>query len=239
MWTARKIELLKEAGAADVGVFATGPWLLELTARDFFDRVLRHQFEATGIVEGPTFGFGRDRGGDVALLAEWCAGAEIDLTVVPPTVFDGDLISSTRIRKALLAGRVAQTTRWLSRPYRIRGTVVRGAARGAGLGFPTANLDNIEVLIPADGVYAGRAAVAGRSYGAAVHVGPNATFDETKRGVEVHLLDFNGNLYGQQIELDFIEYLRPTRQFGGVDALLAQIQQDVSLARRILTQTSD
>ena len=232
--TDRKLALLEAAGATDVGVFRTGPWLLGLTAREFFDRLIVGSFEAGGMVEGPTFGFGRDRGGDAATLAAWCAGAGIAFEVAQPIASDGRIISSTRVRAALAEGRVAEAARLLERPHRLRGTVVRGAGRGAGLGFPTANLDGSAVMLPADGVYAVRALVDGVSHPAACHIGPNATFDEHARTVEVHLIDFEGDLYGRTLEVDLVDHLRGTRRFEGLPALLDQIAADVEQARAIL-----
>ncbi|HEX8202877.1 MAG TPA: riboflavin biosynthesis protein RibF [Isosphaeraceae bacterium] len=232
-WLDRKVALLQEAGATEVGVFRTGRWLLGLTAREFFDRVILEQFGARGMVEGPTFGFGRDRGGDAPVLASWCAGAGLGFEVVAPTEFAGQIVSSSRIRRDLAEGRADQAARLLGRPHRLRGLVVRGAGRGAGLGFPTANLAEIDVQIPADGVYAARAVVDGRGSGhpAAAHIGPNATFGERARTVEVHLIDFQGDLYGRALEVDLLRRLRPTRAFAGVDELLAQIRADVAEAR--------
>ncbi|MGE5756878.1 MAG: riboflavin biosynthesis protein RibF [Planctomycetaceae bacterium] len=237
-WTERNAALMKEAGATEVGVFRTGPWLLGLTAREFFDRVIVGQFGARGMVEGPNFAFGRDRGGDTTLLAQWCRGAGLGLEVVEPTVIEGQLVSSTRIRNCLAEGRADEAARLLGRPHRIRGLVTHGAGRGAGLGFPTANLDGIDTLIPADGVYAGLAYLDGQgpSYATACHVGPNVTFGEQIRKVEAHLLDFDGDLYGRTIELDFLQRLRPTRPFTGLDDLLAQIRLDVEQARRLADQ---
>ncbi len=231
-WLGRKVALLQEQGASDVGVFETGRWLLGLSAREFFERVVLEQFAARGMVEGPTFGFGRDRGGDARLLGEWCAAAGLDFEVVPPTRRDGTLVSSSGIRSALAAGDVARAARWLGRPHRIRGQVVRGAGRGAALGFPTANLARVEAMVPADGVYAGFAIIgAAPPVAAAIHIGPNATFDETARGVEAHLLDFNDQLYDQMIEFTFIERLRPSRKFESIEALIDQIRDDVRRTR--------
>ncbi len=161
VWTDRKVELLKRAGATEVGVFQTGPWLLGLTAREFFDRVIVGQFGARGMVEGPNFAFGRDRGGDANRLGAWCKEAGLEFEIVTPTEIEGDLVSSSRIRRALGEGKVEGAARLLGRPYRLRGLVTHGAGRGAGLGFPTANLDEIDTLIPADGVYAALATIAG------------------------------------------------------------------------------
>lgn len=233
VWTERKVALLHEVGATSVGVFQTGPWLLGLTAREFFDSVILGSFGAKGMVEGPNFAFGRDRGGDAKLLGEWCKGAGIDFEVVTPTSVDGVLVSSSRIRRALSEGLVEEAAGLLGRPYHIRGVVTHGAARGAGLGFPTANLDDIDTLIPADGVYAALASAKGdgRIYPTATHIGPNVTFGEQVRKVESHFLDFNGKLYGNTVELAFVKRLRPSRKFEGLNDLLTQIKTDVEHAR--------
>jgi riboflavin kinase/FMN adenylyltransferase len=234
-WTARKVALLEQAGATEVALFRTGRWLLGLTAREFFDRVILEQFAARGMVEGPTFGFGRDRGGDSRLLSRWCADRGIDFEVVAPAEHDGQVISSSRIRRALAEGRVAEAARLLGRPYRVRGAVVRGSGRGEGLGFPTANLSGIDTLIPAPGVYAARTSIESdhAAIAAAVHIGPNATFGELDARLEAHLIGYAGDLYGRILFIDFLEFLRPTRAFSTVDDLVAQIKDDVARARRV------
>ena len=235
VWTERKVALLKEAGATEVGVFRTGPWLLGLSAREFFDRVIVGQFAARGMVEGPNFAFGRDRGGDAALLSEWCASSGLDLEIVAPIEIEGRLVSSSRIRQSLSEGRADEAARLLGRPHRIRGIVTHGAGRGAGLGIPTANLDEIDTLIPADGVYAAHAYVEGAAtpFAAACNIGPNPTFGEQVRKVEAHLIDFVGDLYGRTVELDLLRQLRATRPFASLDDLLAQIHADIAQARAI------
>lgn len=233
-WAERTAELLGEAGADEVGVFATGPWLLGLTAREFFDRVIVAQFAARGMVEGPNFGFGRDRGGDAALMGRWCAEAGIAFDVAPPTELDGRIVSSSRVRAALDAGDVEDAARLLGRSHRVRGRVARGAGRGAGLGFPTANLEGIDTQVPADGVYAARALPDGdAARTAAVHIGANSTFGEARRSVEAHLIDFRGDLYGRVVELDFLARLRGSRTFDGPDDLVAQVREDVARARAL------
>jgi riboflavin kinase / FMN adenylyltransferase len=216
-------------------VFRTGPWLLDLSAREFFDRVIREQLGARGLVEGPNFAFGHDRRGDVTILGRWCAEAGIDFDVVEGTRIDGMLVSSSRIRRELGAGAVEEAARLMGHPHRIRGVVGRGAGRGAGLGFPTANLVEIDTLIPADGVYAARAWVDGRepAFPAACNVGPNPTFGEQRRKVEAHLVGFAGNLYGRRVELDFLKRLRDTRRFSGLEELLRQVRADIEETRRV------
>ncbi len=240
VWPEREFELLTAAGVSDVAVFQTGPWLLGLSAREFFEREVMGRFGVRGMVEGPNFFFGRDRGGDVGVLGKWCAEVGIDLHVAEPlTTDDGLMISSSRIRKALSEGEVAEARDLLGRPHRIRGVVSRGAGRGAGIGVPTANLEEVDVLIPADGVYAVRAVVPGGDgappppWPAACNVGPNPTFGEHARKVEAHLIGFKGDLYGKVVELDFLRRLRSTRAFAGLDDLLDQIGRDVEEARRV------
>ena len=234
-WLDRRLDLMRQAGADEVGIFKTGSWLLGMTAREFFDRVVLGQLDARGMVEGPTFGFGRDRGGDSELLRSWCADAGLGFDVATPTEDQGRIVSSTRIRKALAEGEAAEAARLLGRPHRIRGLITHGAGRGAGIGVPTANLDGIDTIIPDDGVYAGLAFVEGQGAGipTACNIGPNPTFGEQIRKVEAHLIDFKGDLYGQTVELDLLQRLRPTRRFAGLDDLLGQIKLDVEQARLI------
>jgi riboflavin kinase/FMN adenylyltransferase len=234
-WLERTESLLLNAGASAVGVFRTGPWLLNLSARDFFDRLILGRFAARGMVEGPNFAFGHDRGGDVATLERWCRESGLGFEVAGPLSVGGSIVSSSRIRSLISRGHVREATELLGRPHRLRGTVVRGAGRGAGLGFPTANLAHIDVLIPADGVYAMRAFIDGQPdpIPAAVHIGPNSTFGEHARSVEAHLIDFSGNLYDRHLELDVLDRLRGTIRFDGVETLLAQIHTDVDAARAI------
>lgn len=240
VWLEREIELLTAAGVSDVVVFKTGPWLLELSAREFFEQVVMAQFEVRGMVEGPNFFFGRDRLGDVRVLGRWCDEAGIDLHVAEPlTSDDGRMISSSRIRKALADGDVAEARDLLGRPHRIRGIVSHGAGRGAGIGVPTANLDAVDVLIPAEGVYAANVLVPGADgspptpWPAACNIGPNPTFGEQVHKVEAHLIGFRGDLYGRVVEMDFLQRLRPTRAFAGLPDLLNQIGKDVEEARLV------
>jgi riboflavin kinase/FMN adenylyltransferase len=139
------------------------------------------------------------------------------------------------VRALVAAGDQAAANRLLTAPYRVTGTVVHGAHRGAGLGFPTANLAGLATLLPAPGVYAARAAVVGgsESYPAAVHVGPNATFGATAISVEAHLVGFTGDLYGSRLDVDFLERVRDTRRFDSIDELVDRMRADVARAAEI------
>ncbi len=145
------------------------------------------------------------------------------------------MISSTRIRGLLETGKVDAAARLLGGPYRIRGTVVAGARRGRQIGFPTANLTDIDVVVPAPGVYGGIATVSGESCQAAVHIGPNPTFDNDGAvKVEVHLLDYDGDLYGQLLQVDFITHVRDIARFDSADLLVEQLDRDIKTIRSSL-----
>jgi len=241
VWLDREIALLREAGTSLVGVFRTGPWLLRLPAREFFDQVICRQLAPRGMVEGPNFAFGHDRGGNVASLAAWCREAAIDFEIVEGATIDGRLISSSLIRGCLGEGRVQDAARFLGRPHRIRGTVAAGARRGATLGFPTVNLTEIDAMVPAEGVYAGLAWIEGEGppWPAACNLGSNPTFGEQAIKVEAHLIGFAGDLYGRSVELAFLERLRSTRAFSGREELLRQIASDVDQTLRISRELAD
>jgi len=219
--------LLHAAGADAVVMLRTDPGLLALTPEAFFEDVVKHLFEAKGMAEGYNFRFGRGRVGDVETLKALCIQHGVALDVVPPVLDEGEPISSSRIRTALSHGDVENAGRWLGRPYSICGTVETGAKRGRTIGFPTANLGNVLTLIPKDGVYAGRVG----EHAAAVNIGPNPTFGEDARKIEVHLLDYTGDLYGRELKLEFVKRLRDTQPFKGVQELVEQLKKDVAEVR--------
>jgi riboflavin kinase/FMN adenylyltransferase len=229
-----RAELLRSIGADGVVILQTDLDLLHLSPDAFFLRILVEQFEAKGLVEGFNFRFGRDRAGSVDTLREMCEAAGIPMCVVAPYQQDGSVVSSSRVRDALMAGDVTNAASLLNRPYHVRGTVITGAKRGRTIGFPTANLGAVRTLLPADGVYAVRAQVAERTWPGAANIGPNPTFGENARKIEVHLIGFAGDLYGQAIKVDFLQRLRGTRRFAGVAELVAQLNRDVAEARQLV-----
>jgi riboflavin kinase/FMN adenylyltransferase len=232
-WTDRKAELLEELGVDCMIAYPTDEALLSLEPAEFFDQIVRKRLGAHALVEGQNFCFGRGRAGTIDVLRELAADAGIDLEVVPPVIVDGEPVSSSRVRRLIAAGDVQTAARLLTRPYRLRGMVVHGAARGARLGFPTANVDAIDTLTPAAGVYAGLALAPSGRHPAAINVGPNPTFGEHAKKVEVHLIGASESLYGQPLEVDFLARLREVRTFGGAAELLAQIRRDVAEADEI------
>jgi riboflavin kinase/FMN adenylyltransferase len=232
-WTDRKAQLLDELGVTAVIAYPTDEDLLSLSPQGFFDRIIRQQLAARAMVEGPNFFFGRGRSGNIETLGQFCSQADISLEVVQPTMIGGQIVSSSRVREALQAGDVDLARQLLTRPYRVRGMVTHGAGRGAKIGFPTANVEAIDTLLPAQGVYAGEAITAAGKWPAAVNIGPNPTFGESALKVEVHLIDFAGSLYGQPLEVDFLARLRSIQPFESVAALKSQLTRDVAAARQI------
>jgi riboflavin kinase/FMN adenylyltransferase len=161
----------------------------------------------------------------------------MSLDVVEPLVLAGEFVSSSRVRNLLTEGRVDVAREMLTEPYRIRGMVVHGAGRGVKLGFGTANLSAVDTLLPREGVYAGRGFVADRRMAAAIHIGPNPTFEEQQAKVEIHLVGWDGGvLYGEPLEVDFLQPLREVRTFSGIDELKSQLTADVQAARAAFQQ---
>ncbi len=234
-WTERKAELLAEMGVDCLIAYPTDQDLLQLSYNDFFDQIILGHVKARAIIEGPNFYFGHDRLGDVNALVDLCAASGIQCEIVHPIQSENDLISSTRIRQAIGSGDVESAANLLTKPYRIRGMVVHGASRGVELGFPTANLDAIDTLVPKMGVYAGRAKTNDGFWSAAIHIGPSPTFGEVLPKVEVHLIGFDNTLYGQVMEVEFFERLREIQQFASIDDLKSQLQADISKAKNVST----
>ncbi|MCE9567210.1 MAG: bifunctional riboflavin kinase/FAD synthetase [Planctomycetes bacterium] len=231
---ADRAELLHAAGANHVVILQTSPSLLALSPEAFFEDVMARQLGAKGIVEGYDFRFGRNRAGTNATLRELCDAAGLACEELPQVKHADEPVSSSRVRAAIVAGDVRRATELLARPYRITGNVVTGAKRGRTIGFPTANLADVPTVLPGNGVYAVRAAVEGRMWRAAANVGPNPTFGEDARKIEVHLLDFTGDIYGKPMTVEFVARLRETRPFGGAAELVEQLKRDIEGAKHAL-----
>jgi riboflavin kinase/FMN adenylyltransferase len=228
-----RASLLRECGVDAVVVLPTSWDLLRLSATEFFEQIVRQQLHAAGLVEGPNFCFGKDRGGNVTLLRQLCQQAGMTFDVIEPVTIDGQWVSSSVIRSLLVAGDVNDAVALLGRPYRLTGQVVTGSRRGATLGFPTANLADVPTVVPGPGVYAGRTILDNRSFAAAIHIGPNPTFGEAGGKVEVHVIDYAGDLYGQPLSVEFHRRLRDVRRFESVDELRRQLTDDIAAARTL------
>lgn len=231
-----KVRQLEAAGADAVVRLDVDRSVLSLSAEDFVREVLIKRVHPSYIVEGPNFGFGRGRTGDVALLGRMSARGGFQLRVVEPyapTLSDGKpaVVSSTLIRECLTAGRVEDAATCLGRPYCLIGSVARGAGAGKKLGFPTINLDVSDQLVPADGVYAGRVAVDGMRGRAAISIGHRPTLGGTSRVIEAFVLDAAGDWYGKTARLDLAKRLRDQIKFSDANALTEQIAKDVEAVR--------
>jgi len=233
--------LLLAAGADDVLVLPPTPEVLTIEAEDFF-AILRDDAKVSHLVEGDNFCFGRNRRGTIARLADWTAAAHIGLSIVPPVevpLLDCTIVpvSSSLIRFLAAAGRVRDAGICLGASLRLVGKVVEGFKRGRTIGFPTANLDCTGNVVPGDGVYAARVTLGGRTYPVAVNVGPLPTFSATARQIEAHISGFSGDLYGQTLELELLDFIRDQRKFPGLEALKAQLTLDVHLSSRLSART--
>jgi riboflavin kinase/FMN adenylyltransferase len=229
-----RIRLLREAGADAVVVFRFDEAFAKLSADEFVDRV-RGACDIRRIVVGPDFHFGRRAEGDVEKLRSRGKRDGFSVDVMAPIEIDGAVVSSTRIRNLLLAGDVEAAARLLGRPYSIRGRVVHGAKRGRALGFPTINLAlPKERLLPRDGIYAMWAEMGEGRFKAAASLGVRPTFGGGERVLEAFLLDFSGDLYGEEVEVAFVKRLRDEIAFASPAELSAQIARDVEETTRIL-----
>jgi riboflavin kinase / FMN adenylyltransferase len=234
---ARKAELIEQLG---VDVLCVLPFTLEfsrLSAEAFVHDVLVAHLHAALIVVGENFRFGHRAAGDVDLLRRLGRTFGFAVEGAPLVADDSTVFSSTYIRSCVDAGDVTAASRALGRPHRVEGVVVRGDGRGRAISFPTANLlTGPYAAVPADGVYAawlvrGR----GERLPAAVSIGTNPTFSGRERRVEAYVLDFDDDLYGERLSLDFVTRLREMRTYNGVEPLVAQIHEDVAQTREILT----
>jgi riboflavin kinase/FMN adenylyltransferase len=233
---AEKKEILAETGL-DYAVFLSFNHILaDYSPQRFVEEILIGRLGVQELVIGYDHGFGKGRSGDVLTLRDIGRDMRFTVDVVSPIWAGEDPVSSTRIREALLEGDVESARRGLGRPYCIQGMVVKGEGRGRSLGFPTANLfvPANGKLIPPPGVYAVRAGLKRGVFGGAIHIGPRPTFRGSPPTVELHLLDFDGDLYGDQIRVEFIRFLRGVHAFSSATALVNQLRLDVDAARGAL-----
>jgi len=204
-----------------------------MTPEDFAGEILRERMRARIVTVGYDFNFGKNRTGSPAMLARLGRTLGFGVDVVPPLLRGGAIVSSSRIRELLLAGRVREAEELLCRPYKVSGPVVRGAARGRKLGFPTANVAFTQELVPLPGIYVIDAGVGGAVYRGVANVGFTPTFGENSLCVEAYLFGFDGDLYGREMTVWFRDRIRDERKFQKVDELVAQIGKDVEYARSL------
>jgi riboflavin kinase/FMN adenylyltransferase len=231
-----KLKLLDRFGVDVAVVLDFDEALASLPAESFVDRVLVRGLAVSHVVVGYDFRFGKGRGGDPDTLRRAGEAHGFGVTIVPQVAQAGEVFSSSAVRAELAMGDVAGAGQMLGHWWRIAGTVVGGAQRGAGLGYPTANI----VLDPgtalAHGIYAVRVYAGTQAYQGAAYLGTRPTFDEGAPLLEVFLFDFEGDLYGRDLEVEFIDFIRADRRFPGPEALTAQMDRDCAQARDILAR---
>lgn len=227
----RKQQLLESMGITHLVTLPPTPEILGLTAEKFWE-MLRDQVRPSHIVEGSNFNFGKGREGSIERMMQWAASTPIRVHREPSqtcVLSDRSVVdvSSSIIRWLLGYGRVEDATRCLGRPFELEGTVIQGYQRGRLLGFPTANLECADHIIPADGVYAGRCEVNGRSYAAAISIGTTPTFSQARYQIEVHLIGYTGDLYGRALRVALTRWVRDQMKFPNVDVLRRQLAKDI------------
>lgn len=205
-----------------------------MTAAEFIERLMASPVRTLAV--GEDWRFGHKRSGDVSLLMAEAGKRGFRLEAVPPVMIDGDRVSSTRIRQAIGDGNLAAAERMLGRPYSVSGTVVPGDQLGRTLGFPTANLPSGDIQLPPAGVWAVLVRdQEGQHWKGVANLGTRPTVGGTEKRLEVHLFDFSGDLYGRNLDVQFMKHLRPEEKFPSLEALRAQIELDARAARAALT----
>jgi riboflavin kinase/FMN adenylyltransferase len=229
-----RLVLLKQAGVAMVIPLSFTPELAQLSSRQFIN-LLQKYLKMRCIVVGEDFALGKDREGNTENLKKLGKEMNFDVIIVLPLVINGEVVSSTTIRKALAAGDMIKVRKLMGRAFKLTGKVVTGYGRGAGLGFPTANLEiTSDHVLPPDGVYTGWAHLNGNTYQAMTNIGKNPTFGTHQRTVEAYLINYHGDLYDTNLQLDIVARLRDEKKFKSVEELKNQVVEDIQQGKIIL-----
>jgi riboflavin kinase / FMN adenylyltransferase len=234
-----RIALLEQTGIDQLVVLPFDEELASLTPAEFVQQILVDRLQAKHISVGKDFRFGHKRAGTAQLLAELAAGYGIEVSQVSLQTCDGERISSSAVRQSLQTGDISNAARLLGRPYRLIGKVVQGQQIGRTIGFPTANLQLPPAkLVPAQGVYGVRISSKALNHGdpisGVMNIGTRPTVNGVEQTIEVHILDWSGDLYGQELTVELLEFIRPEQRFPSLDALKSQISADCLVARSLL-----
>src|SRR5437764_6813900 len=233
--TEHKIGLIRDLGVGHLLIIAFDRQFAATEPEDFVKQLVKHSKPLREICVGHEWSFGKNRRGNLGLLKKLGAQFDFEVVGIPPVTMNGELVSSTAIRHAVQTGDLRKTAAMLGREYTILGTVVRGDDLGKKIGFPTANLSAHNEQFPPNGVYFAQAMLEGSVYPGVVNLGyrPTVSTSKSERVLEIHLFDFDRDLYGLHLEVRFIRYLRPEQKFENVDALVRQIELDVHQARKL------
>ena len=229
-----RVTILQELGMNIVAVLTFTPKLARLSAREFMS-LLKRYLRMRGIMVGPDFVLGRAAEGNINLLRTLGDEMKFTVEVIPPYTINGEVVSSTLIRQALIQGDMNKVERLMGRHFYLKGKVITSNKRGRVLGFPTANMDiNPQQALPSNGIYATITQVSGKQFSSATDIGTRPTFGEGKKLVETHLLNYTGNLYGKEIRVEFVQKLRDEKRFDSSDELKTQIEEDVRKVEALL-----
>jgi len=233
--TPHKIALIRDLGMAHLLIITFDKQFAATEPEEFVHELVEDSKSLREICVGHEWSFGKNRRGNLKLLNQFGARFDFGVVGIPPVTVNGELVSSTTIRKAVETGDLAKAAQMLGREYTVLGTVVSGDNRGKKIGFPTANLSAHNEQFPPNGVYFAEAKLEGVIYPGVVNLGYRPTVDTRKseRILEIHLFDFDHDIYGKDLEVRFIRYLRPETKFESVEALVRQIGLDVKQARKL------
>jgi riboflavin kinase/FMN adenylyltransferase len=231
-----RVGALQKLGASVVAVLTFTQQVAQLSAREFVSLIKKH-LNMRGILVGPDFALGKGKEGDIDLLRSLGYEMGFSVDVIPPFRIDGEIVSSTLIRRALAEGYMRKVTKLMGRYFYLEGKIITSERRGRVLGFPTANLDiKPQQALPGNGIYATIAQVEGRHFPSATNVGTRPTFGTGEEMIETHLLDYKGNLYGKDIRVEFVQKIRDEERFPSSEELKAQIEKDIRDVAAILAK---
>lgn len=236
--TEQKLALLEKLGVEKTIVIPFTREFSRMSSEDYVQDILYNTIGLKGIVIGYDHAFGRDRQGSIDTLKTFARIKGFQVEQLPPLEIQGQIISSTLIRKKIAAGEVEKANRCLDYAYTIRGMVIRGEGRGRQLGFPTANieLENPYQLIPADGVYVVTVKLPSGLYQGMANIGFRPTFNGRHRSVEVHILDFDADIYDERLEMSFYKRIRAEQKFTSLHALIQQLEKDREATRTYFSE---
>jgi riboflavin kinase/FMN adenylyltransferase len=233
--TQHKIALIRALGVEHLLIISFDKQFAATEPEDFVQKLATHSKPLREICVGHEWSFGKNRRGNLALLKTLGATFNFDVVGIPPVKINGAVVSSTAIREAIEKGDFAKAAEMLGREYTILGTVTRGDSLGKKIGFPTANLSAHSEQFPPNGVYAAEARIDGELHRGVINLGirPTVSGGKSERVLEIHLFDFNRDIYGRDVEVRFLKFLRSEKKFENLDALVQQIRQDVEQARQL------
>jgi len=230
-----RLKLLEKEGVDYTACYTFTEEISRISARDFIKNILVGKLNVRHLIVGPDFSFGNKREGNAELLEEMGKKLHFETGVLEPYVIDGEVVSSSAIREMLQRGDIRKAARFLGYDFYIDGLVTEGEKRGRKIGFPTINLDTDWDILPKVGVYATRAYVDDDRFDSITNIGFRPTFGENKLLIETHLFDFNFDIYGKRVRVEFVERIRNEERFESVDALVAQIKKDVEQVKGVLS----